>query len=207
MKKQFPIFFTAAFLLTAVMSFAQTAQPYDEETIIDVQTYARVAELKLIVALTPEQEQSCTAICKQHYNAIYKAVHVETDIDKSAQMMRESKKLFDTALMGLLTERQQAQYIRALVKDDIHQETMRKIEPLQKSGEYTKEELDKFYEEIYNYYMTVKISNTRNQHNIEQRKENVSQLKKIAPKVIKEANARSKGIYKGKPMGKNDNWK
>lgn len=206
MKKCLSIFLTAALLSVAVVAHSQTAPPFDEATLVNVQTYARVSEVKHIVTLTLEQEQAYTDSCKLHYAVMYRAVHKEPDPDKAAQMMREAQRAFDRALMNVLTAQQQVQYIRTMMKDDIHQETMVKVTILQKSGKYTKEELDKFYEVIYDYYMTVKISNTRNQYDIAKRKENVSQLKKIAPKIIKEANARSKDTYKGKSMGKNDKW-
>jgi len=186
MKKLLPILL-ATVLSAATVTQAQTAPPYDEATTVKVQTFARVAEVQRIADLTPEQAQSYTAVCKQYYTAVYRAVHVEKHFETAAQAMRDAKKTFDNALMNILTTQQQTQYVRAMVKDEIHQETMVKIAALEKTGKFQKEMLNKAYGTIYNYYMTVKINNIRNQHDVEKREENFTLLKKVAPQIVKQS--------------------
>jgi hypothetical protein len=69
----------AAVLLTAPLAQAQTAQTFDEQTVLAVQTYANVAEVKCMVALTPAQEQAYTGCCAALYRAMYKAVFEKKD--------------------------------------------------------------------------------------------------------------------------------
>ena len=196
MKKTISPFFLTALLLMAVTAYAQPASPYNEETLVIVQSYARTAEMKRLTDLTPEQEQRYSAACKQYFTSMYRAAHVETHLEKAAQIMREAKKTLDLAWMDILTEKQQRQYIRAMMADEVHQETMLKIASLQNSGKYNKEEADKFYKQIYNYYMSVKIISVRYQYDIKKLRKNLSTLRKIAPKVIKESNTPNKAEAK-----------
>ncbi|MDR2449414.1 MAG: hypothetical protein LBD52_05585 [Prevotellaceae bacterium] len=197
MKKIWIIYLVTILVCGTLSGQAQTEQKYDEQTLRDVQLYQRMAELKRMVKLTSAQEEIYVSCCVDYYKTMYQAIYVEEDLAKTVQMIYEAKKSLADTLMGILTERQRATYIRNTAAEEIKYKTLEKMAPLQESGEYSTAELQQFYRERYKYLMLEKIVYIQHKYDFVTQKESIAQLKAMEPQALKTAHARQKMKRKG----------
>ncbi|MDR0712415.1 MAG: hypothetical protein LBF67_08770 [Prevotellaceae bacterium] len=157
----------AAALLTAQLAQAQTGQTFDEQTVLAVQTYISVAEVKCMVALTPAQEQAYASCCAAFHKVVRHAVFVEKDAAATSLMLIEARQALADTLMLMLTEEQRVTYIRNAESGSVKLKTEEKMAAMREMGEFSQEELGKFYREIYDYFMLERVVHTLQKHNIE----------------------------------------
>jgi hypothetical protein len=165
MKPILPI--VAAMLLVAPLAWAQTNQTFDEQTVLAVQTYASVAEVKCMAALTPAQEQEYADACTALYMVMYKAVFEKKEALVTSLMLLNARQALADTLMHILTGEQRIAYIRNVESGSITQKTKEKMAAMREVGEFPEEKLEIFHGEIYNYFMLERIVHTLQKYNIE----------------------------------------
>ncbi|GHT54191.1 hypothetical protein FACS189446_3310 [Bacteroidia bacterium] len=119
------------------------------------------------------------------------------DKTKAAELIYETKKKFNTKFMNLLSDKQKIEYVRNSSYPEIMEKAKVKMKELQKTEEYSAEELEKNTLEIFEYLMLEKIAYICDKYDIERQKQNIAQLKKYEPQALKTANARQKAKHQG----------
>lgn len=169
-------------------------------------TERKLIEIKKIITLTQEQEDSIRYLHRQYSIIADSALYDIADPVKAAQVKYEANKVFHNSFMALLTEEQKVKYIQVTSSPEIKAKTEAKIQTLRETEQYTEAELSKQYDAIYKYLMLEKVVYVRDKYRIPQQKMNIAQLKKMQPKALQAANADEKLKHNGKPRNKNYQW-
>ncbi len=169
-------------------------------------TERKLIEIKKIITLTPEQEDSIRYLHRQYSVIADSALYSIADPIVAAQVKYEANKVFHNGFMALLTEEQKVKYIQITSSPEIKAKTEAKIQTLRETGQYTEAELSQQYDAIYKYLMLEKVVYVRDKYRIPQQKMNIAQLKKMQPKALQAANADEKLKHNGKPRSKNYQW-
>ncbi len=169
-------------------------------------TERKLIEIKKIITLTQEQEDSIRYLHRQYSIIADSALYDIADPLKAAQVKYEANKVFHNSFMALLTEEQKVKYIQVTSSPEIKAKTEAKIQTLRETEQYTEAELSKQYDAIYKYLMLEKVVYVRDKYRIPQQKMNIAQLKKMQPKALQAANADEKLKHNGKPRNKNYQW-
>lgn len=169
-------------------------------------TDRKLIEIKKIITLSAEQEDSIRSLHRRYSTIADSALYKIADPIVAAQVKYEANKVFHNAFMALLTEEQRIRYIQVTSAPEIKAKTEAKIQTLRETGDYTEAELAKQYDAIYKYLMLEKVVYVRDKYKISQQKMNISQLKKMQPKALQAANANEKLKHNGKPRNRNYQW-
>lgn len=169
-------------------------------------TERKLIEIKKIIDLTPEQEDSIRYLHRQYSIIADSALYNIADPIVAAQVKYEANKVFHNSFMALLTEEQKVRYIQVTSSPEIKAKTEAKIQTLRETEQYSEAELAKQYDAIYKYLMLEKVVYVRDKYRIPQQKMNIAQLKKMQPKALQAANADEKLKHNGKPRNKNYQW-
>ncbi len=169
-------------------------------------TERKLIEIKKIITLTHEQEDSIRYLHRQYSVIADSALYSIADPIVAAQVKYEANKVFHNGFMALLTEEQKVKYIQITSSPEIKAKTEAKIQTLRETGQYTEAELSQQYDAIYKYLMLEKVVYVRDKYRIPQQKMNIAQLKKMQPKALQAANADEKLKHNGKPRSKNYQW-
>lgn len=169
-------------------------------------TERKLIEIKKIVTLTPEQEDSIRYLHRQYSVIADSALYSIADPIVAAQVKYEANKVFHNGFMALLTDEQKVKYIQVTSSPEIKAKTEAKIQTLRETEQYTEAELSQQYDAIYKYLMLEKVVYVRDKYRIPQQKMNIAQLKKMQPKALQAANADEKLKHNGKPRSKNYQW-
>ena len=169
-------------------------------------TERKLIEIKKIITLTPEQEDSIRYLHRQYSVIADSALYSIADPIVAAQVKYEANKVFHNGFMALLTEEQKVKYIQVTSSPEIKAKTEAKIQILRETEQYTEAELSQQYDAIYKYLMLEKVVYVRDKYRIPQQKMNIAQLKKMQPKALQAANADEKLKHNGKPRSKNYQW-
>jgi hypothetical protein len=194
-----------AMLFTSVNVKAQE-EKYDAQTIVEVLTYNRMAETNCMVNLNPKQKKVYESSCIAYYKKMYQATYKTKNAAIAAQLIYDAKKVLADTLMNILSEKQRVTYIRNTGAEEVKHKTIEKVASLRKSGEYSEEELEQAYSEIYEYLMLEKIAYIQNKYDIATQKENIAQLKNREPRALKDANNQQKNQRKGKAHQHGYKW-
>ncbi|MBQ6681759.1 MAG: hypothetical protein IJM78_05970 [Prevotella sp.] len=127
-------------------------------------------------------------------SASYKVVNPEA----AAQLRYDAGKAYHKALMSILTEAQKTQYIRLTSAPEVKAKTAYRVSLLREGGNYSEAELEDMSKEIYDYLMLEKIVYVKDKYDFATQKNNISRLKQVQPKSLKE----SLNIEKQKGLGK-----
>ena len=169
-------------------------------------TERKLIEIKKIITLTPEQEDSIRYLHRQYSVIADSALYSIADPIVAAQVKYEANKVFHNGFMALLTDEQKVKYIQVTSSPEIKAKTEAKIQTLRETEQYTEAELSQQYDAIYKYLMLEKVVYVRDKYRIPQQKMNIAQLKKMQPKALQAANADEKLKHNGKPRSKNYQW-
>ena len=169
-------------------------------------TERKVIEIKKIITLTPEQEDSIRYLHRQYSIISDSALYKIDDPIVAAQVKYDANKVFHNSFMDLLTEEQKVTYIQVTSAPEIRAKTEAKIQILRETGQYAEADLSKQYDAIYKYLMLEKVVYIRDKYKISQQKMNIAQLKKLQPKALQTANANEKLKHNGKLRNKNYQW-
>lgn len=169
-------------------------------------TERKLLEIKKIITLTQEQEDSIRYLHRQYSTIADSALYEIKDPVVAAQVKYDANKVFHNSFMALLTEEQKIKYIQVTSAPEIKAKTEAKIQTLRETEQYTETDLARQYDAIYKYLMLEKVVYVRDKYKIPQQKMNIAQLKKMQPKALQTANADEKLKHNGKPRNKNYQW-
>lgn len=108
--------------------------------------------------------------------------------------------------MSILTEVQRNKYIEVTSTPEVEAKTEYKLSLLKEANEYSDIELQLKRKAIFTYLMSEKIVYARDKYDIKKQKENISRLKNLLPKALRESNIREKQKGQGKISNGNINW-
>ncbi len=166
----------------------------------------RIAEINKMVQLNNDQKSALNNLYDKYKHHMDSALYkIEMPMEASA-LIYKAKQRFNAGFMKLLSQKQKAEYIRNTATPEIAKKTEAKIKTLQKSGDYNESELQVAYNEIFEYFMLEKMVYVNDKYNIERQKENIAQLKKLEPQMLKTANAMQKAKHQGKTYQKGYKW-
>lgn len=139
-------------------------------------TERKLIEIKKIITLTPEQEDSIRYLHRQYSVIADSALYSIADPIVAAQVKYEANKVFHNGFMALLTEEQKVKYIQVTSSPEIKAKTEAKIQILRETEQYTEAELSQQYDAIYKYLMLEKVVYVRDKYRIPQQKMNVCKI-------------------------------
>lgn len=166
----------------------------------------QVAEINKMVELNEVQKEKLNNLHSNYLAAMDSAINRIEDKRKAAFTIHRCKQTFNTNLMELLSDEQKVEYIRNYATPEVAEKARVKVQVLRKSDKYTKEELKKHFDEIFEYLMLEKIVYVTERYNIDKQKENIAQLKKLEPKGLKAANTFQKIKHQGKRYQDGFQW-
>ena len=134
------------------------------------------------------------------------SLNVETDAIHAAEMKYRANKVFHNTLMSTLHDNQRLRYIQVTSTPEVEAKTRYKLEVLKESGEYSDEELAQMHDEIFDYLMSEKVVYFRDKYHIQKQKENISRLKNVQPRSLKESNIREKMKGQGRLRNGKVKW-
>nr|WP_293532815.1 hypothetical protein [Prevotella sp.] len=108
--------------------------------------------------------------------------------------------------MSILTETQRNKYIEVTSTPEVEAKTEYKLGLLREANEYSEAELQLKKKAIFSYLMSEKIVYARDKYDIKKQKENISRLKNLLPKALRESNIREKQKGQGKITNGIINW-
>lgn len=185
-------------LLTSLNSYAQDkARKRSDRKII---------EISKIVQLSKKQEDKIRQAYDAYILTVDSCLNVETDAIHAAEMKYRANKVFHNTLMSTLHDNQRLRYIQVTSTPEVEAKTRYKLEVLKESGEYSDEELDQMHDEIFDYLMSEKVVYFRDKYQIQKQKENISRLKNVQPRALKESNTREKMKGQGRLRNGKVKW-
>lgn len=164
----------------------------------------RLLEIEKLVALDSDQQTKVYQSCLDLQLKLDSALYFENAPKVYIQKCDDANKEFNSSFFSALTNSQILDYVKLKGDADVKRKAKDKINTLKLSGQYSDEELDAKYNEIYNYLMMEKVVYTRDKYDIENQKENIFRLKALEPNSMKEADARHKlGAEGANPIRQN----
>ena len=166
----------------------------------------KIAEIGKIVKLTSKQKSALIKGYKEYLTALDSSVYLVNDAIQAVSIKYRANKVFHELLMNTLKEKQRIEYIQITSAPEIEEKTNYKLSLLSESGDYSDKELLKMKDEIFNYLMLEKVVYIRDKYNIQKQKENISRLKNVEPRCLKESNIREKQKGQGRLKKGNVQW-
>lgn len=166
----------------------------------------KILEIEKIVKLTPNQRSTLANGYKEYLEALDSSVYKISDADIAVSVKYKANKAFHELLMSTLKDKQRIEYIQKTSKPEIEEKASYKMSLLAESGEYSEAELQKMKEEIFNYLMLEKVVYVRDKFNVRKQKENISRLKNLQPRSLKESNIREKQKGQGRIKNGKIQW-
>lgn len=166
----------------------------------------KILEITKIVKLSPKQEQEIRKAYDMYNYNVDSALYKITNAKEAARIKYEAGKDFNKALMSILTETQRNKYIEVTSTPEVEAKTEYKLGLLREANEYSEAELQLKKKAIFSYLMSEKIVYARDKYDIKKQKENISRLKNLLPKALRESNIREKQKGQGKITNGIINW-
>lgn len=166
----------------------------------------KIAEICKMVQLDSNQKSVLNNLYVSYKAAMDSAIFLIESPAAASKLIYHTKEVFNSKFMELLSDKQKAEYVRNTAAPEIAKKTDAKMKTLRKSGDYTELELEASYSEIYEYFMLEKIVYVSDKFNIDRQKENIAQLKKLEPQMLKTANSIQKAKHQGKTYQKGYQW-
>ena len=158
----------------------------------------KIVEIDKIVKLTPKQKTVLTKGYKDYLAALDSSVYLVKDVVLAASIKYSSSKAFHELFINTLKEPQLIKYVHVVFAPELEEKTTYKVSLLIESGEYSDSELGSLRKEIFKYLMLEKVVYFRDKYNVQKQKENISRLKNLQPKCLKESNIREKQKGQGR---------
>lgn len=152
----------------------------------------KIIEISKIVKLSKVQEATIRSAYDSYMHTVDSSLYEEPDPIRATEMKYSANKRFHNTLMNTLNEKQRLEYIRITSTPDVEAKTQYKLGLLKESEEYTEGELAQMHDEIFDYLMSEKVVYVRDKYHIKKQKENISRLKNVQPRSLKESNIREK---------------
>jgi len=165
----------------------------------------KLAELKKILKLSPEQEKTMKAAYLTYQLQSDSILNI-ADPSQATGLKYQTDKQLQKTVMATLTEEQQIQYFTTLGTPDVTAKTAEKVQLLRESGQYSEQELSQKQKEIFDYIMAEKIVYLRDRFNIAKQKDNINRLKQEQPASLRESDTREKLKATGKINNGKVNW-
>ncbi|MDU1889566.1 MAG: hypothetical protein E6767_02645 [Dysgonomonas sp.] len=166
----------------------------------------KLAEISKMVTLNSSQKEKLQKYHDRYVIIMDSAIYNISDKREAALLIRKTKKNFDNYFFDLLSEQQKTEYIRSTSTPEVMEKAQVKVDILEKSGKYTKKELQDAYDKIFEYMMLEKIVYSTQKFDIEKQKENIAQLKRLEPQYLKTANSFQKVKHQGKKYQDGFQW-
>lgn len=138
---------------------------------------------------------NATAKLKASQDSINKNVK---DIDKAMQLQYDAKQAFHNVFISTLSTSQLIKYVKVTYTPEIKAKTEYYISLLNEIHKYDEISLTTLRKEIFEYLILEKIVYVKHKYDYGKQKENISRLKTIQPKTLKE----SLNLEKQKGMNK-----
>lgn len=158
----------------------------------------KIVEIDKIVKLTPKQKTVLTKGYKDYLAALDSSVYLVKDVVLAASIKYSASKAFHELFINTLKEPQLIKYVHVVFAPELEEKTTYKVSLLIESGEYSDSELGSLRKEIFKYLMLEKVVYFRDKYNVQKQKENISRLKNLQPKCLKESNIREKQKGQGR---------
>lgn len=169
-------------------------------------TERKLREIKKIITLSEEQTDSIRYLHQIFSQKKDSALYKLSDPVDAAQVVYDASKEWHDGFMRQLSDEQRIRYIHVTSTPEIRAKTQAKVDLLRGLGVYGEEDLSYFYEDIFNYLMKEKVVYVRDKYHISKQKHNISQLKKMRPQALKEANNIEKVKHHGRYNGQYYRW-
>lgn len=166
----------------------------------------KIKEITKIVKLSGSQEQAIRTAYDLYNSKVDSALYEVENAKEAARIKYEAGKAFNKALMTILTEMQRNKYIEVTSTPEVEAKTEYKLSLLKEANEYSDLELQLKRKAIFTYLMSEKIVYARDKYDIKKQKENISRLKNLLPKALRESNIREKQKGQGKISNGTINW-
>ena len=166
----------------------------------------KIIEISKIVQLSKRQEMKIRQAYDEYMLTIDSSLYNEPDGVRASEMKYRANKVFHNTLMNTLTDKQRLQYIQVTSTPEVEAKTQYKLDLLKESEEYTDEELSQMHDEIFEYLMSEKVVYFRDKYNAQKQKENISRLKNVQPRSLKESNIREKMKGQGRLRNGKVKW-
>lgn len=190
------------FLLTAIATVVNASEISSREQRSD----RKIIEITKIVKLSGNQEQAIRVAYDLYNSKVDSALYEVSNAKDAARVKYEAGKAFNKALMSILTEVQRNKYIEVTSTPEVEAKTEYKLSLLKEANEYSDLELQLKRKAIFTYLMSEKIVYARDKYDIKKQKENISRLKNLLPKALRESNIREKQKGQGKISNGSINW-
>lgn len=190
------------FLLTAIATVVNASEISSGEQRSD----RKIIEITKIVKLSSNQEQAIRVAYDLYNSKVDSALYEVPNAKDAARVKYEAGKAFNKALMSILTEVQRNKYIEVTSTPEVEAKTEYKLSLLKEANEYSDLELQLKRKAIFTYLMSEKIVYARDKYDIKKQKENISRLKNLLPKALRESNIREKQKGQGKISNGSINW-
>lgn len=158
----------------------------------------KIVEIDKIVKLTPKQKTVLTKGYKDYLAALDSSVYLVKDVVLAASIKYSASKAFHELFINTLKEPQLIKYVHVVFAPELEEKTTYNVSLLIESGEYSDSELGSLRKEIFKYLMLEKVVYFRDKYNVQKQKENISRLKNLQPKCLKESNIREKQKGQGR---------
>ena len=166
----------------------------------------KIKEITKIVKLSGSQEQAIRTAYDLYNSKVDSALYEVENAKEATRIKYEAGKAFNKALMTILTEMQRNKYIEVTSTPEVEAKTEYKLSLLKEANEYSDLELQLKRKAIFTYLMSEKIVYARDKYDIKKQKENISRLKNLLPKALRESNIREKQKGQGKISNGTINW-
>ena len=163
----------------------------------------KILEISKIIKLSALQEKIIRKAYDLYNAQIDSSLYQVKDAKEAARIKYEAGKHFNKVFMATLTESQRNKYIEVTSTPEVEANTEYKLGLLKEANEYSELELEEKKKDIFNYLMSEKVVYARDKYDVKKQKENISRLKNLLPKALRESNIREKQkgqnrIFKGK---------
>ncbi len=166
----------------------------------------KIIEISKIVKLSKVQESTIRSAYNSYMQTVDSSLYEEPDPIHATEMKYSANKRFHNTMMNTLNEKQRLEYIRVTSTPDVEAKTQYKLGLLKESEEYTEDELGQMHDEIFDYLMSEKVVYFRDKYNTQKQKENISRLKNVQPRSLKESNIREKMKGQGRLRNGKVKW-
>ena len=158
----------------------------------------KISIMERFIPLSNQQKSilsNATAKLKASQDSINKNVK---DIDKAMQLQYDAKQAFHNVFISTLSTSQLIKYVKVTYTPEIKAKTGYYISLLNEIHKYDEISLTTLRKEIFEYLILEKIVYVKHKYDYGKQKENISRLKTIQPKTLKE----SLNLEKQKGMNK-----
>lgn len=147
----------------------------------------KTEEVSKYVPLNDSQKAAIQKAYEQFLTLSDSASYKVGNPEEAAQLRYDAGKAYHKSLMSILTEAQKTKYIRVTSAPEVKAKTAYRVSLLREGGNYSEMELETMAKEIYDYLMLEKIVYVKDKYDYAAQKNNISRLKKIQPRSLKES--------------------